>query len=275
MLQGLAGGGLQPSSQGILLDAFPPEKQGAARPSSASRRCSRRSSGRRSAATSRITMAGAGSFTSISGGAARLLVCRAVVLDPAYLGNRAGKMRRQKRTLRYARPGAVEHDDDLLGNAAEQRTGMGLVGRSVRAGAGTADFVSWPAAGLIFGKCGSPIRSSIFGTLADRNFRSPASSFSARSACSTPTPRLSRPAAIALRLRCHHLGLVFSPGGRVRRHCALDRRHAARARRRCAVSHGRGLLTWRRQLLDVANESRHHSRGKLSGRASLSSPACR
>jgi DHA2 family multidrug resistance protein len=30
VLQGLAGGGLQPSSQGILLDAFPPEKQGAA-----------------------------------------------------------------------------------------------------------------------------------------------------------------------------------------------------------------------------------------------------
>jgi DHA2 family multidrug resistance protein len=30
VLQGLGGGGLQPSSQGILLDAFPPEKQGAA-----------------------------------------------------------------------------------------------------------------------------------------------------------------------------------------------------------------------------------------------------
>jgi DHA2 family multidrug resistance protein len=30
VLQGLAGGGLQPSSQGILLDAFPPEKQGQA-----------------------------------------------------------------------------------------------------------------------------------------------------------------------------------------------------------------------------------------------------
>jgi DHA2 family multidrug resistance protein len=30
ILQGLAGGGLQPSSQGILLDAFPPEKQGGA-----------------------------------------------------------------------------------------------------------------------------------------------------------------------------------------------------------------------------------------------------
>src|SRR6476659_5781145 len=30
VLQGIAGGGLQPSSQAILLDAFPPEKQGAA-----------------------------------------------------------------------------------------------------------------------------------------------------------------------------------------------------------------------------------------------------
>src|ERR1700730_7992311 len=30
VVQGLAGGGLHPSSQGILLDAFPPEKQGAA-----------------------------------------------------------------------------------------------------------------------------------------------------------------------------------------------------------------------------------------------------
>ena len=30
VIQGLAGGGLQPCSQGVLLDAFPPEKQGAA-----------------------------------------------------------------------------------------------------------------------------------------------------------------------------------------------------------------------------------------------------
>src|SRR6202522_3874646 len=30
VMQGLAGGGLQPSSQGVLLDAFPPEKQGQA-----------------------------------------------------------------------------------------------------------------------------------------------------------------------------------------------------------------------------------------------------
>jgi DHA2 family multidrug resistance protein len=30
IVQGLAGGGLQPSSQGVLLDSFPPEKQGAA-----------------------------------------------------------------------------------------------------------------------------------------------------------------------------------------------------------------------------------------------------
>src|SRR5262245_62885307 len=30
VIQGLAGGGLQPGSQGVLLDAFPPEKQGMA-----------------------------------------------------------------------------------------------------------------------------------------------------------------------------------------------------------------------------------------------------
>src|SRR2546430_5233507 len=30
VIQGLAGGGLQPSSQGVLLDSFPPEKQGTA-----------------------------------------------------------------------------------------------------------------------------------------------------------------------------------------------------------------------------------------------------
>ena len=30
VIQGLGGGGLQPSSQAILLDSFPPEKQGAA-----------------------------------------------------------------------------------------------------------------------------------------------------------------------------------------------------------------------------------------------------
>src|SRR6185295_8274141 len=30
IIQGLAGGGLQPSSQAILLDTFPPEKQGTA-----------------------------------------------------------------------------------------------------------------------------------------------------------------------------------------------------------------------------------------------------
>src|SRR5262245_33308822 len=31
VIQGLAGGGLQPSSQGVLLDTFPPEKQGTAK----------------------------------------------------------------------------------------------------------------------------------------------------------------------------------------------------------------------------------------------------
>ena len=41
VLQGLAGGGLQPSSQGVLLDAFPPEKQGQAHDALRHRRAAR------------------------------------------------------------------------------------------------------------------------------------------------------------------------------------------------------------------------------------------
>ena len=50
VIQGLAGGGLQPSSQGVLLDAFPREKQGIAMTLFGLAACLRRSSGRLSAA---------------------------------------------------------------------------------------------------------------------------------------------------------------------------------------------------------------------------------
>ena len=63
-LQGLAGGGLQPSSQGILLDSFPPEKQGAAMTLFGVAALLRPSSVRRSAAGSRSNTNGDGSFTS-------------------------------------------------------------------------------------------------------------------------------------------------------------------------------------------------------------------
>ena len=77
VLQGLAGGGLQPSSQGVLLDAFPRERQGTAMTASASRHCSRRWSGRRSVATSPTTTAGVGSFISMCRSGYSRLSCAA------------------------------------------------------------------------------------------------------------------------------------------------------------------------------------------------------
>ena len=67
VIQGLAGGGLQPSSQGILLDSFPAREAGRGHDDVRHRRpCSRRSSARRSAVISRSITTGAGSFTSTS-----------------------------------------------------------------------------------------------------------------------------------------------------------------------------------------------------------------
>src|SRR5260370_30500098 len=96
VLQGLAGGGLQPSSQGILLDAFPQEKQGTA-----------------------MTLFGIAAllapvvgptlggyitdnygwrwifYLNVPVGLLALLVCSAVVVDPDYLKAALTKMRKQ------------------------------------------------------------------------------------------------------------------------------------------------------------------------------------
>ena len=64
VIQGLAGGGLQPSSQGVLLDTFPPEKQGAAQTMFGVAALWRRSSARRWVAISQSSTTGAGSSTS-------------------------------------------------------------------------------------------------------------------------------------------------------------------------------------------------------------------
>jgi DHA2 family multidrug resistance protein len=96
VLQGLAGGGLQPSSQGVLLDAFPPEKQGAAQ-----------------------TMFGIAAllapvvgptlggyitdnygwrwifYLNVPVGLLALVMCNAVVADPEYLRTEREKMRKQ------------------------------------------------------------------------------------------------------------------------------------------------------------------------------------
>ena len=98
VLQGLAGGGLQPSSQGILLDAFPPERQGTA-----------------------MTVFGMAAllapvfgptlggyitdhydwrwifYLNVPVGALALLLCRRVVADPDYLKAQHAEARRHRR----------------------------------------------------------------------------------------------------------------------------------------------------------------------------------
>ncbi len=104
VLQGFAGGGLQPSSQGVLLDAFPPERQGAAQ-----------------------TMFGIAAllapvvgptlggyitdnygwrwifFINVPVGLLALFMCNAVVVDPDYL--KAERARVRERPQRFDTPG--------------------------------------------------------------------------------------------------------------------------------------------------------------------------
>ena len=64
VLQGLGGGGLQPSEQAILMDTFPPSKRGMAMAVYGVSILCARSWARRSADSSRTTIPGGGSFTS-------------------------------------------------------------------------------------------------------------------------------------------------------------------------------------------------------------------
>jgi DHA2 family multidrug resistance protein len=96
ILQGLAGGGLQPSSQGILLDAFPPEKQGSAMTLFAI-----------AALLAPVVGPTLGGYITdnigwrwifyinVPVGLLALIVCSAVVRDPDYLTAERNKLRKQ------------------------------------------------------------------------------------------------------------------------------------------------------------------------------------
>ncbi|HLX59757.1 MAG TPA: DHA2 family efflux MFS transporter permease subunit [Planctomycetota bacterium] len=97
VLQGLAGGGLQPSSQGVLLDAFPPEKQGTAQTLFAI-----------AALLAPVVGPTLGGFITdnygwrwifylnVPVGALAFFICRAVVTDPDYLKDAQAKLRKAR-----------------------------------------------------------------------------------------------------------------------------------------------------------------------------------
>jgi DHA2 family multidrug resistance protein len=102
VLQGLAGGGLQPSSQGVLLDAFPPEKQGAAQTMFGV-----------AALLAPVVGPTLGGYLTVQYnwrwifyinlpvGALALLVCYFVVHDPEYLQKERAELRRRPLNFDY------------------------------------------------------------------------------------------------------------------------------------------------------------------------------
>ena len=100
VLQGLAGGGLQPSSQGVLLDAFPKEKQGAAQTAF--------SIAALLAPVFGPTLGGYVTdnygwrwvfYINVPVGLLALVMCNALVFDPPYLKAQSAEARRQNRAF--------------------------------------------------------------------------------------------------------------------------------------------------------------------------------
>ena len=140
VIQGLAGGGLQPSSQGVLLDAFPREKQGMA-----------------------MTLFGLAALLApvvgptlggwitdqyswrwvflinVPVGLLAFAACYAQLRDPDYLIKAAHGVAQATVQLRLDRPVAAGDRRGLLGSDAQQGTGMGLAGRSLLARADAGD----------------------------------------------------------------------------------------------------------------------------------------
>ena len=100
VLQGLAGGGLQPSSQGVLLDAFPKEKQGVAQTAF--------SIAALLAPVVGPTLGGYVTdnygwrwvfYINVPVGLLALVMCNALVFDPPYLKAQSAEARRQNRAF--------------------------------------------------------------------------------------------------------------------------------------------------------------------------------
>ena len=136
VIQGLGGGGLQPSSQAILLDSFPPEKQGAAQTMFGV-----------AALLAPVVGPTLGGYLTVNYnwrwifyinvpvGALGSWRSTAPGRRPGLPQARAGRAAPPPAELRLHRPGAARPDHVELGSDAQQGAGVGLVQRPVLAGA--------------------------------------------------------------------------------------------------------------------------------------------
>ena len=260
VLQGLAGGGLQPSSQGVLLDAFPPEKQGAAQTLFGI-----------AALLAPVVGPTLGGYITdnygwrwifyinIPVGLFALWFCRKVVIDPDYLKSQQTAMRKKRAPF------------DTLGLCLLCLT---MISWEIVLSKGQEwDWLGDPfyrvhlllilfLAGLLTLvwrelRISNPLIN--FRTLADRNFRwSCTIIFCAFGVLYANTTTLPDVATIALWLRCHHFRISPLTSGPFRHHGPDIRRNFDITGRRCALFHSRGLDHdghW--QLLDVTVDARN------------------
>ncbi len=263
VLQGLAGGGLQPSSQGVLLDAFPPEKQGAAQTLF----------GIAALLAPVVGPTLGGYITDNYGwrwifylnlpvGAFALWMCSKLVHDPPYL--KAAKLDAQKKGAPFDTLGLCLLSLTMVtwkSCSAKARNGIGLAIRSLRVQTLASIFVL-ALGGLVWRemRIASPLIN--FRTLADRNFRWCCiiifCAFASLYANTTSLPALLQS---LFGYDATTSGLVLSPRVSGGPH-ALCGGTAARARRGCALPHRRRpRCLGNRQLLDVAFHPRHRPLG--------------
>ena len=132
VLQGLAGGGLQPSSQGMLLDAFPAGETGGGETLFGI-----------AALLAPVVGPTLGGYITDNYGWQWIFYLNVPVGllalfhvpragdDPEYLKAQRAEMRKQASRFDTLGPVPAQRDDGLLGNHAQQGPGMGLVRRSV------------------------------------------------------------------------------------------------------------------------------------------------
>ena len=187
IIQGLAGGGLQPCSQGVLLDAFPEEKQGTA-----------------------MTLFGVAAILgpivgptlggwlcvnynwrfifliNVPIGVFSLIAAYLVVEDPAYLKRERAELTRGPLNFDYIGLSLLVLAMCCLGNHAQQGTRMGLARRSVRPRPDAAHSLrGWNGLANLSRDADRPARSLTSGSSATAIFPSPASLCSPPLRCST------------------------------------------------------------------------------------------